>query len=75
MTILAKSLRDRRRGVLAWSAGLAGLTALIFLYWPTVKDNPELDRFFSGLPEAVRALPGTRASPTRPATSTRSSSR
>jgi len=58
MTILAKSLRDRRRGVLAWSAGLAGLTALIFLYWPTVKGNPELDRFFSGLPEAVRALTG-----------------
>ena len=58
MTILAKSLRDRRRSVLAWSAGLAGLTGLIFLYWPTVKDNPELDRFFSGLPEAVRALTG-----------------
>ena len=66
MTIFAKALRDRRRAMIGWSAGLAGLTGLIFLYWPTVKDNPELDRFLRGLPEAVRALTG-RSSITSPA--------
>ena len=66
MTIFAKALRDRRRAMIGWSAGLAGLTGLILLYWPTVKDNPELDRFLRGLPEAVRALTG-RSSLTSPA--------
>lgn len=66
MTILAKALRDRRRATIVWSIGLASLTALIFLYWPTVKSNPELDRFLRGLPEGVRAITG-RASFTTPA--------
>lgn len=58
MTIFAKALRDRRRGLLGWSAGLAGLTGLIFLYWPSVRGDRELDRFVQRLPEAVRALTG-----------------
>ncbi|MGZ4268504.1 MAG: ABC transporter permease [Solirubrobacteraceae bacterium] len=58
MTILVKSLRDRRRSVIGWGVGIAALTALLFLYWPSIKGNPELDRFIQRLPEAVRAITG-----------------
>ena len=58
MTIMREALRDRRRSTLAWSAGLAGLTGLIFLYWPSIKGDRALDQFLRNLPEAVRALTG-----------------
>lgn len=56
--ILAKTLRDRRRGLLGWSAGIVGLVAVIAAYWPSVRDSPDLRRFVEELPEGVRAFVG-----------------
>lgn len=56
--LFAKTLRDRRRGLAGWSLGLAALTGLVFLYWPSVRDSPDLQRFAEDLPEGVRALVG-----------------
>ncbi|MDO8212556.1 ABC transporter permease [Conexibacter sp. CPCC 206217] len=57
-SVFAKTLHDRRRSLAGWSAGLVVLTATIVAYWPSVRDNPQLQSFFDDLPEAARALTG-----------------
>lgn len=57
-SVFAKTLRDRRRSMLGWSAGLVGLTALMAAYWPSVRDSPQLQSFFDDLPEAMRSIVG-----------------
>lgn len=57
-TLLTKTLHDRRRGLVGWSVGIAALVALIALYWPSVRDSPDLQAFTRDLPDAVRALVG-----------------
>ncbi|HXE46319.1 MAG TPA: ABC transporter permease subunit [Conexibacter sp.] len=57
-SVLAHTLRERRRGLLGWAIGVAALTALIAVYWPSVRDSPDLQSFTRKLPEAMRALVG-----------------
>lgn len=57
-SVLARTLFERRRGLLGWAVGVAALAALIAVYWPAVRDSPELQSFTRGLPEAMRALVG-----------------
>jgi len=57
-SVLAHTLRERRRGLLGWSAGVAAFAALIAVYWPSVRDSPDLQSFTRDLPEAMRALIG-----------------
>lgn len=58
VSVLAHTLRERRRGLLGWSLGVAALAALIAVHWPAVRDSPELQSFTRDLPEAMRALIG-----------------
>lgn len=53
-SVLARTLVERRR----WALGVAALAALIAVYWPAVRDSPELQSFTRDLPEAMRALIG-----------------
>lgn len=57
-SVLAHTLRERRRGLLGWSLGVAALAALIAAYWPSVRDSADLQSFTRNLPEAMRALVG-----------------
>jgi ABC-2 type transport system ATP-binding protein len=57
-SVLAHTLRERRRGLLGWSLGVAALAALIAAYWPSVRDSADLQSFTRNLPEAMRALIG-----------------
>jgi ABC-2 type transport system permease protein len=54
--VFAKTLRDLSRGFLWWSAGLGGLVALMVSVYPTVRDNPELNRLVQQYPEALKAF-------------------
>lgn len=54
--VFLKSLRDIRRGVLWWALGLAGLVALIVAVYPTVRDNPDLNKLVKDYPEALKAF-------------------
>lgn len=55
-SVLLKSLRDVRRGLAWWAAGLVGLVAMMVAVYPTVRDNPELDRLVEDYPEALQAF-------------------
>lgn len=55
-SVLLKSVRDVRRGLVWWSAGLVGLVALMVAVYPTVRDNPDLNRLIEDYPEAFKAF-------------------
>jgi ABC-2 type transport system permease protein len=57
-SVLARTLLERRRGLVGWAIGIAALAALIAVYWPAVRDSPDLQSFTRDLPEAMRALIG-----------------
>lgn len=57
-SVLAHTLRERRRGFAGWAIGVASLAAIMAAYWPSIRDSPELQSFTRDLPEAMRALIG-----------------
>ncbi len=60
-SIFAKTVRDQRRSLLWWGLGLVALTVVTVLYYPTIRDTPELNRMMENLPEGLRALIGGEA--------------
>ncbi len=54
--VFAKSMRDLRRSLLWWSAGLVGLVAMMTAVYPSVRDNPELNRLVQDYPDALKAF-------------------
>lgn len=57
-SVFAKTLRDQRRALVAWTVALGGLIALTVAFWPTYADSPELAGLTDDLPEALRAFVG-----------------
>jgi len=55
-SVALKSLRDARVGFAWWSLGLAGLVALLVSVFPTVHDNPSLNKLVDDYPEALTAF-------------------
>jgi ABC-2 type transport system permease protein len=55
-SVFAKSLRDLRRSFAWWSLGLAGYVALIVAVYPTIRDNPDLNRLVESYPDALKAF-------------------
>ena len=47
--VFLKTLRDARRALVWWILGLVGFVALIVAVYPTVRDNPELNKLRRGL--------------------------
>jgi len=54
--VFLKSLRDLRRSFAWWTVGLAGYVALIASVYPTVRDNPDLEKLVESYPEALKAF-------------------
>ena len=54
--VFLKSLRDLRRSFAWWTVGLAGYVALIASVYPTVSDNPDLEKLVESYPEALKAF-------------------
>lgn len=54
--VFLKTLADTRRALLWWSMGLIGMTALMIAVYPTVRDNPDLNRLVEDYPEALKAF-------------------
>ena len=55
-SVFAKSLRDLRRSFVGWSLGLAGYVGLIVAVYPTIRDNPDLNKLVESYPEALKAF-------------------
>ncbi len=58
LTVLAQAIRRRRTGLVWWSVGLASLSALIAIAYPTVRNDASLDETFSQLSPGVLAALG-----------------
>ena len=54
--VFLKSLRDLRRSFAWWTVGLAGYVALIASVYPTIRDNPDLEKLVESYPEALKAF-------------------
>jgi ABC-2 type transport system permease protein len=52
----AKSLRDMRRSIVWWSLGLIAIAALMVAVYPTVRDNPDLNKLVENYPDALKAF-------------------
>jgi ABC-2 type transport system permease protein len=51
-----KTLRDTRRALVWWSLGIVGMAALMIAVYPTVRDNPDLNKMVKDYPEALKAF-------------------
>jgi ABC-2 type transport system permease protein len=51
-----KTLRDARRALAWWSLGLVGMATLMIAVYPTVRDNPELNKMVKDYPDALKAF-------------------
>jgi ABC-2 type transport system permease protein len=54
--VFLKTLRDARRALAWWSLGLVGMAALMIAVYPTVRDNPELNKMVKNYPDALKAF-------------------
>jgi ABC-2 type transport system permease protein len=54
--VFTKTLRDLRRSFAAWSLGLVGLVSMMVGVYPTVRDNPSLNKLVQDYPEALKAF-------------------
>ena len=53
-----KTLRDARRAIGWWSIGLVAMTALMVAVYPSVRDNPDLNKMVDDYPDAFKAFFG-----------------
>ncbi len=51
-----KTLRDTRRALVWWALGLIGMAAMMIAVYPTVRDNPDLNRMVEDYPEVLKAF-------------------
>ncbi len=56
--VFLKTLRDRRRGFLFWSVGLALLAVMMVAFFPTIRDMPSISEYMEALPAELMALFG-----------------
>lgn len=53
-----KTLRDLRRTTCWWSLGIVALSAFMVAVYPSVRDNPDLNKMVEDYPEALKAFFG-----------------
>lgn len=56
--IWLKTLRDQLRPMLWYGIGLIALCAYVLAVYPTIRDNPDLNRTLQNLPDGIKALIG-----------------
>lgn len=55
-SVLPKTLWDMRRGFAWWALGLVGTVALLVAVFPTIRDNPDMNRLVEQYPVALKAF-------------------
>lgn len=54
--VFLKTLLETGRALFWWSLGLVGMAALMIAVYPTVRDNPDLNKMVDDYPEALKAF-------------------
>jgi len=54
--VFLKALADTRRALVWWSLGLIGMAAMMIAVYPTVRDNPDLNKMVEDYPDALKAF-------------------
>ncbi len=54
--VLARSLREERRGLLGWSVGVATYCVVMLSVYPSIHDNKAFAKIFEAYPEVFRKL-------------------
>lgn len=57
-SVVDRSWRDHRRGLLGWTGGLLVLVAVILAVYPSVRDQPSIDELLASYPESLKAFLG-----------------
>jgi len=57
-SIWIKTVRDQLRPMIWYVIGLIALSAYVLAVYPTIRDNPDLNRTLQNLPDGVKALIG-----------------
>ncbi|MGH2759926.1 MAG: ABC transporter permease subunit, partial [Actinomycetota bacterium] len=58
MTIALRLLKDRRRSLVWWSAGVLSYLLLQLSFYPALREQPALDDALENLPEGIQKLFG-----------------
>ena len=61
MIVLRRFLRDRRRSLAWWSAGMVALVAMTVAFYPSIRGEESFEELMRDLPAAVRALVGAQS--------------
>ena len=56
--VFLKSLRDQRRSLMFWAIGVAALSIVTVLFYPIVKDVPEVSKLFEDSETLARVFAG-----------------
>ncbi len=56
--LVRRGLRVRRKGIFAWTIGMAVFTVFMLAVYPVVRDDPTFDEMIEQYPEALLALMG-----------------
>ena len=54
--VFLETVLDARRALVWWSLGLIGMSTLMVAVYPTVRDNPDLNKMVRDYPEALKAF-------------------
>jgi ABC-2 type transport system permease protein len=54
--VFLKSLRDQRRSFVWWAIGLAAVTLLTVLFYPSIEGSPELNELLGDEDSIMRAF-------------------
>lgn len=57
-SVVGKTLRDGRRGLVGWSLGIAVLVLITCSVYPSIRDNADLQRAVEDYPEELKAFIG-----------------
>ena len=57
-SVAGRGIFEQRRAVIGWALGLAALVVIVFLYYPSIRDDAAITSFYENLPDVAKALSG-----------------
>ncbi len=55
-SVYLKTLRDQRHGLVGWSIGVSVLVLIEALFWPSIRDIPDIEKLFASYPDYMKEM-------------------